>query len=148
LGLEPCWRMPAQQRQSVHAGSSNMPAAWVRVQAQGSAPAAVSTAATVPLRFQQLTLCVVCTGPCQCCNCQFYHPLPLFYQDWSFIRIGEQYCVLLTVCTHLQGTKVNSRGQEVPQHVRLYSIASSRYGDSGDGNTCTLCVVRVIYPRK
>mgnify|MGYP001807776624 FL=1 len=45
----------------------------------------------------------------------------------------------------LQGTKVNSRGQEVPQHVRLYSIASSRYGDSGDGNTCTLCVVRVIY---
>lgn len=44
------------------------------------------------------------------------------------------------------GTKVNSRGQEVPQHVRLYSIASSRYGDSGDGQTCTLCVVRVIYP--
>lgn len=45
-----------------------------------------------------------------------------------------------------QGTKVNSRGVEVPQHVRLYSIASSRYGDSGDGQTCTLCVVRVIYP--
>jgi ferredoxin--NADP+ reductase len=46
----------------------------------------------------------------------------------------------------LQGTKLNSRGVEVPQHVRLYSIASSRYGDSGDGKTCTLCVVRVIYP--
>ncbi|WIA41673.1 hypothetical protein OEZ86_009022 [Tetradesmus obliquus] len=44
------------------------------------------------------------------------------------------------------GTKLNSRGVEVPQHVRLYSIASSRYGDSGDGKTCTLCVVRVIYP--
>eukprot|EP00878_Enallax_costatus_P003594 GHUV01003808.1.p1 GENE.GHUV01003808.1~~GHUV01003808.1.p1 ORF type:complete len:352 (+),score=82.06 GHUV01003808.1:1450-2505(+) len=43
------------------------------------------------------------------------------------------------------GTKLNSRGVEVPQHVRLYSIASSRYGDSGDGQTCTLCVVRVIY---
>ncbi|KAF8058332.1 hypothetical protein HT031_005649 [Scenedesmus sp. PABB004] len=44
------------------------------------------------------------------------------------------------------GTKVNSRGVEVPQHVRLYSIASGRYGDAGDGQTCTLCVVRVIYP--
>jgi ferredoxin--NADP+ reductase len=43
------------------------------------------------------------------------------------------------------GTKITSKG-EVPQHVRLYSIASSRYGDYGDGNTCTLCVVRVIYP--
>lgn len=29
--------------------------------------------------------------------------------------------------------------------MRLYSIASSRYGDSGDGRTCTLCVVRVVY---
>ncbi len=29
--------------------------------------------------------------------------------------------------------------------MRLYSIASSRYGDSHDGKTCTLCVVRVIY---
>lgn len=42
------------------------------------------------------------------------------------------------------GTKLTSKG-EVPQHVRLYSIASSRYGDSRDGTTCTLCVVRVIY---
>lgn len=50
-----------------------------------------------------------------------------------------------TVNPTLQGTKVNSRGQEIPQHVRLYSIASSRYGDAGDGKTCTLCVVRVIY---
>lgn len=53
---------------------------------------------------------------------------------------------LVGCCNLLQGTKINSRGQEVPQHVRLYSIASSRYGDSGDGKTCTLCVVRVIYP--
>jgi hypothetical protein len=29
--------------------------------------------------------------------------------------------------------------------VRLYSIASSRYGDAHDGKTCTLCVVRVVY---
>ena len=42
-----------------------------------------------------------------------------------------------------QGTKLNSKGKEVPHGVRLYSIASSRYGDSGDGKTCTLCVVRV-----
>ena len=41
--------------------------------------------------------------------------------------------------------QVNSKGKEVPHGVRLYSIASSRYGDSRDGKTCTLCVVRVIY---
>ena len=33
------------------------------------------------------------------------------------------------------GTKVNSKGKEVPHGVRLYSIASSRYGDSFDGQT-------------
>jgi ferredoxin--NADP+ reductase len=43
------------------------------------------------------------------------------------------------------GTKVNSRGKEVPHGVRLYSIASSRYGDSFDGNTTTLCVRRATY---
>ncbi|KAI8474033.1 MAG: ferredoxin-NADP+ reductase [Monoraphidium minutum] len=43
------------------------------------------------------------------------------------------------------GTKFNSKGKEVPHGVRLYSIASSRYGDQHDGKTCTLCVVRVIY---
>lgn len=42
------------------------------------------------------------------------------------------------------GTKTTSKG-EVPQHVRLYSIAASRYGDSRDGKTTTLCVVRVVY---
>ncbi|KAF5842467.1 hypothetical protein DUNSADRAFT_7078, partial [Dunaliella salina] len=43
------------------------------------------------------------------------------------------------------GTKVNSRGVSVPNHVRLYSIAASRYGDTRDGRTTTLCVVRVVY---
>jgi len=43
------------------------------------------------------------------------------------------------------GTKVNSRGKEVPLGVRLYSIASSRYGDSFDGKTTTLCVRRATY---
>jgi ferredoxin--NADP+ reductase len=43
------------------------------------------------------------------------------------------------------GTKVNSRGKEVPHGVRLYSIASSRYGDSFDGKTTTLCVRRAVY---
>uniref|UniRef100_A0A7R9Z5A2 Ferredoxin--NADP reductase, chloroplastic n=1 Tax=Chlamydomonas euryale TaxID=1486919 RepID=A0A7R9Z5A2_9CHLO len=43
------------------------------------------------------------------------------------------------------GTKVNSRGKEVPHGVRLYSIASSRYGDSFDGNTTSLCVRRATY---
>lgn len=45
----------------------------------------------------------------------------------------------------LQGTKVNSKGKEVPHGVRLYSIASSRYGDNYDGKTTTLCVRRATY---
>jgi ferredoxin--NADP+ reductase len=33
----------------------------------------------------------------------------------------------------------------VPHGVRLYSIASSRYGDNFDGKTATLCVRRATY---
>lgn len=43
------------------------------------------------------------------------------------------------------GTKINSRGKEVPHGTRLYSIASSRYGDEFDGKTTTLCVRRATY---
>ena len=43
----------------------------------------------------------------------------------------------------LQGTKVNSRGKEMPHGSRLYSIAATRYGDKLDGKTTTLCVRRV-----
>lgn len=43
------------------------------------------------------------------------------------------------------GTKINARGKEVPLGTRLYSIASSRYGDSFDGKTTTLCVRRATY---
>lgn len=43
------------------------------------------------------------------------------------------------------GTKTNSKGKEVPHGVRLYSIAASRYGDSFDGQTTTLCVRRAVY---
>ena len=43
------------------------------------------------------------------------------------------------------GTKINSRGKEVPLGTRLYSIASTRYGDSFDGNTTSLCVRRATY---
>jgi len=43
------------------------------------------------------------------------------------------------------GTKVNSRGKEVPHGTRLYSIAASRYGDEFDGKTTTLCVRRATY---
>jgi ferredoxin--NADP+ reductase len=43
------------------------------------------------------------------------------------------------------GTKINSKGKEVPYGVRLYSIASSRYGDEYDGKTTTLCVRRAVY---
>lgn len=43
------------------------------------------------------------------------------------------------------GTKINSRGKEVPHGTRLYSIASTRYGDEFDGNTTSLCVRRAVY---
>lgn len=32
-----------------------------------------------------------------------------------------------------------------PHNVRLYSIASTRYGDYFDGKTATLCVRRAVY---
>lgn len=44
-----------------------------------------------------------------------------------------------------QGIKVNSKGKEVPHGVRLYSIAASRYGDTFDGQTTSLCVRRATY---
>jgi hypothetical protein len=45
----------------------------------------------------------------------------------------------------VQGTKINSKGKEVPHGTRLYSIASSRYGDEFDGQTASLCVRRAVY---
>lgn len=47
--------------------------------------------------------------------------------------------------TNTQGIKVNARGKEMPHGVRLYSIGSSRYGDSYDGKTTSLCVRRATY---
>merc|ERR1712157_68437 len=43
------------------------------------------------------------------------------------------------------GTKVMPNGKEKPHAPRLYSIASSRYGDTYDGNTTSLCVRRATY---
>lgn len=43
------------------------------------------------------------------------------------------------------GSKINSKGKEVPHGTRLYSIAASRYGDTFDGQTTTLCVRRATY---
>jgi ferredoxin--NADP+ reductase len=43
------------------------------------------------------------------------------------------------------GTKINSKGKEVRHGVRLYSIAASRYGDTYDGKTTSLCVRRATY---
>ena len=45
----------------------------------------------------------------------------------------------------MQGTKINSKGKEVPHGTRLYSIAASRYGDTFDGKTTSLCVRRAEY---
>ena len=43
------------------------------------------------------------------------------------------------------GTKITPAGKEKPHAPRLYSIASSRYGDTYDGNTTSLCVRRATY---
>ena len=41
--------------------------------------------------------------------------------------------------------QINSKGKEVPHGTRLYSIAATRYGDSFDGMTTSLCVKRAVY---
>lgn len=41
----------------------------------------------------------------------------------------------LPCCAVPQGTKVNAKGKEVPHAMRLYTIASTRYGDAFDGKT-------------
>lgn len=40
---------------------------------------------------------------------------------------------------------MNSKGKEMPHGVRLYSIASTRYGDAFDGQTASLCVRRATF---
>lgn len=67
------------------------------------------------------------------CRCQFiFHKLSftlsLFLDDLFFVSQGE-----------------NPKKPGNPQNVRLYSIASSRYGDSFDGKTASLCVRRAVY---
>lgn len=43
------------------------------------------------------------------------------------------------------GSRKNSKGKEVPHATRLYSIASTRYGDFFDGQTASFCVRRATY---
>lgn len=53
--------------------------------------------------------------------------------------------VLTWVHMLLQGVKVNSKGKEMQHGARLYSIASTRYGDEFDGQTASLCVRRATF---
>lgn len=62
-----------------------------------------------------------------------------------FQQCGHLGCTTEALCCAVQGTKVNSRGKEMPHGTRLYSIAASRYGDKFDGKTTTLCVRRATY---
>jgi len=39
----------------------------------------------------------------------------------------------------------NPKKPGAPHNVRLYSIASTRYGDFFDGKTASLCVRRAVY---
>ena len=57
----------------------------------------------------------------------------------------QQACWALTVLLLLQGVKVNSKGKEMQHGTRLYSIASTRYGDAFDGQTTSLCVRRATF---
>jgi sulfite reductase alpha subunit-like flavoprotein len=46
----------------------------------------------------------------------------------------------ISIC---QGENLKKPG--APHNVRLYSIASTRYGDNFDGKTASLCVRRAVY---
>ncbi len=76
------------------------------------------------------------------CTAAWCHGTPVQSQPCI---LGNAACRTARIPFSQQGTKINSKGQEVPETVRLYSIASSRYGDRHDGKTCTLCVVRVVW---
>ncbi|KDD75893.1 hypothetical protein H632_c449p0, partial [Helicosporidium sp. ATCC 50920] len=43
------------------------------------------------------------------------------------------------------GSRLNSRGKTVPHATRLYSIASTRYGDRFDGRTASFCIRRATF---
>jgi hypothetical protein len=67
-------------------------------------------------------------------------------EPWLLFAMAGLACsAALMAKKHVQGTKVNSRGKEVPLGVRLYSIASTRYGDFFDGQTASLCVRRATF---
>ena len=63
---------------------------------------------------------------------------PIFFPQLPFFE-GQSFGVIPP------GTKINAKGKEVPHSVRLYSIASTRYGEGFDGKTATLCVRRAVY---
>ncbi|RZR73137.1 hypothetical protein BHM03_00020788 [Ensete ventricosum] len=54
---------------------------------------------------------------------------------------GQSYGIIPPLL--LQGENPKKPGS--PHNVRLYSIASTRYGDSFDGKTASLCVRRAVY---
>lgn len=67
------------------------------------------------------------------------------------IPISDHYavCSLTSPCPKFTSSILfqgeNPKKPGSPQNVRLYSIASSRYGDNFDGKTASLCVGRVVY---
>lgn len=60
---------------------------------------------------------------------------------WS-LRFGN---ISDYMCSILDSQGENPKKPGAPHNVRLYSIASTRYGDSFDGKTASLCVRRAIY---
>lgn len=69
--------------------------------------------------------------------------VPVIYSS-LLLPIMSSHFSLNLVCTFIcQGENPKKPG--APHNVRLYSIASTRYGDKFDGRTASLCVRRAVY---
>lgn len=69
--------------------------------------------------------------------CQLFNNQLCFHQHTSLSFLE------LYIWAILQGENPKKPG--APNNVRLYSIASTRYGDAFDGKTASLCVRRAVY---
>ncbi|KAL0290322.1 UNVERIFIED_CONTAM: Ferredoxin--NADP reductase, root isozyme, chloroplastic [Sesamum calycinum] len=61
----------------------------------------------------------------------------------SWTRGRPVVCMSVQQASHPKGENPKKPGN--PHNVRLYSIASTRYGDFFDGKTASLCVRRAVY---
>ncbi|KAK4713342.1 hypothetical protein R3W88_019249 [Solanum pinnatisectum] len=65
--------------------------------------------------------------------------------DLKAARSRCQYIVCMSVQQASKAKGENPKKPGSPHNIHLYSIASTRYGDSFDGKTASLCVRRAVY---